>query len=557
MLETLLGKMAFSNVNMLFLLGLGVFGGTIGGRLFQKIRIPQVVGYIVIGILLGQSGLKVVNKQVVAQLQPFNYFALGLIGFAIGGELKKQVFVRYGKQFFYILFFEGVAAFVVVGALTGYAASFFLPTEVAWALGLLLGAISSSTAPAATTEVLREYKTRGPLTTGVLGIVALDDGLALMLFAIGTSLAGSLLGRGTEASTVVMHTAYEIFGSPCLGAASGFVLSYLLKRYSEEQRVLAFSLGLVLIVLGLSQALGMDMLLAAMASGVVVANFAPRKSLDVFGLLGRFTPPINTLFFVLVGAKLNLHHLTTYMLWLVGLYLVGRTAGKMAGAYAGAWLSGAERTVRRYLPLCLFSQGGVAIGMSIVAGQRFSGEIGNAIVLIVTATTFVVEILGPTFVKIAAQAAGETGRNVTEQDLINTSMARDVMDSDVPLIHKDTTVAQILQTFAERDNLYFPVVDSDRFLLGVLTIDEIKESLQHYDDLRDFLVAYDLMEDPPARVSADTALLEVQELMKTEGVEYMPIVSEENRLEGFLEARDIEKLIRRKLFELQKDWGQE
>jgi len=337
-----------------------------------------------------------------------------------------------------------------------------------------------------------------------------------------------------------------------LGSLSGLVLSRLLRRYSEEQRVLAFAIGVVLLVLGLSQVLAMDMLLAAMAAGAVVSNFAPRKSLDVFRLLERFTPPINTLFFVLVGAKLNLHDLPTYAVWLVGLYLVGRTGGKMVGAWGGARIAGSERTITRYLPLCLFSQGGVAIGLSIVAGQRFAGEIGNGIVLIVTATTFVVEILGPTFVKIAVQAAGEAGRNVTEEDLIRSSRAGDLMDENAPYVSGDTTVTHVLQTFAENDSLYFPVVGPDRSLLGILTIGEIKESLQHYEELRDVLVAYDLMEEPPATASVDTPLVEVQDLMRTNQVEYMPIVSADRKVVGFLEERDIQRLVSRRLYELQE-----
>ena len=551
MFEELTSQFSTIHVNMLFLLGLALFGGTIGGRVFQKLKIPQVVGYIAIGIILGQTGMNIVNLQTITKLQPFNYFALGLIGFMIGGELKTQIFVKYGKQFLSILLFEGITAFLTVTVLAGVVAMAFFPPNVAWALALLLGAIASATAPAATTDVLWEYKTKGPLTTTILGIVALDDGLALVLFALATSIAGSLTGQSVEGAMVILGPLYEIFGSIVIGGVSGFVLSKLLRLYSEEDRVLAFAIGTVLFVLGVSLVLDIDMLLAAMTLGAVVTNFAPRKSQDVFKIVGRVTPPIYVLFFVLVGAKLNVNNMPVYMILLVVVFLIGRTGGKMTGAYLGAKLSNAPESVRRYLPLCLFSQAGVAIGLSILAGQRFAGEIGNTIVLIVTATTFVVQIIGPPFVKLAVQKAGEVGLNITEDDLIKTLKVADIMDRTVPAIPEDMPLHQILRTFSEHNNLYFPVVKQDKTLAGIITVDSIKNTLM-YSELNQFLVAADLMETIPATAHPDTPMGNVKDLLKRYKLEYLPIVTEKNTLEGFLEARAIDHLISRKFLELQQ-----
>lgn len=290
-LTGLLGRISYFHLNILFLLGLALFGGTIGGRLFQKIRIPQVVGYIAIGILIGESGLKLIGHDIIQKLQPFNYFALGLIGFMIGGELKKEVLVRYGRQFVNILLWEGIAAFLAVSFLIGFVGSLlFGDWRFSWALALLLGAISSATAPAATMEVLREYKTRGPLTRIVLGIVALDDGLALLLFAVASSVAGSLIGNAhTSMLRIFINPLYEIGAAIAIGILAGLVLSRILRKYSEEARLLAFSVGMVLLISGLAIAIHVDMLLAAMALGVIVSNFTPRKSKDTFKLVGGFT----------------------------------------------------------------------------------------------------------------------------------------------------------------------------------------------------------------------------------------------------------------------------
>ncbi|MCG8430923.1 MAG: cation:proton antiporter [Candidatus Omnitrophica bacterium] len=541
------------HLNMLLLLGLALFGGSIGGRLFQKARIPQVVGYIAIGILLGESGLKIIGHDIIITLQPFNYFALGLIGFMIGGELKKEVLVKYGKQFVTILFLEGTGAFICVAGCVGLIGGFILGDwRVSWAVGLLLGAIASATAPAATTEVLREYKTRGPLTRTVLGIVALDDGLALLLFAVAASVAG-YLGGNAEGGLLRMfiHPFYEIGGSIAVGIGAGYILNKLLRRYSEEARLLAFSIGTVLIVLGLSLTLGVDLLLASMALGVCVTNFVPRKSKEVFKLVEGFTPPIYVLFFVLVGAKINVTRMTLPVVILGAVYLVGRTVGKALGARAGARIGKAPQAVQRYLGFCLLSQAGVAIGLSILASHYFPGTVGSMIVIIVTVNTFLLEILGPPLVKFAVTKAGEVGMNVTEEDLIAKLKTEEIMDAHPPRINKSTHLDKILTMFSEHANLYYPVVDNDLTLLGIVTVDNIK-SMFTAGDLTDLLVAVDVMEPAVAVVRPDSSIADLKKVLAKHNLEYVPVVTGENKLAGFIERRMVYKVLSVKLLELQR-----
>ncbi|MDI6605937.1 MAG: cation:proton antiporter, partial [Candidatus Omnitrophota bacterium] len=359
--------------------------------------------YIAIGIIIGESGVKVVSRNTIEALQPFNYFALGLIGFMVGGELKKEIFAKYGKQFMTILLCEGVTPFLFVSAVVGIVGTFLLGDwRLAWALGLLLGAIASATDPATSTEVLREYKTRGPLTQTILSIVALDDGLALLLFVIASSVAAGLIGNAhSGVLKSLINPVYEIGGSLVVGAITGLVFSKIIKRYSEKGRLLAFSIGTVLLITGLSLALHIELLLTAMTAGVIVVNLAPRKSREIFELVGGFTPPIYVLFFVFIGAKLNLRNLNAASAVFVGIYLFGTIAGKAVGSRFGAVISGAPESVKKYLPLGLFSQAGVAIGLSILATQYFPGEIGNTLVIIITATTFILQLIGPYFVKVA------------------------------------------------------------------------------------------------------------------------------------------------------------
>ena len=541
------------NLNILFLLGLALFGGTIGGRLFQKLRIPQVVGYIAIGIIIGGSGLKVITQDVIETLQPFNYFALGLIGFMIGGELKKDVLRKYGKQFISILLLEGIGAFLLVSVFVGVVGSFLLGDwRLSWSLGLLLGAIASATAPAATTAVLREFKTRGPLTRTILGIVAMDDGLALMLFAIASSIAGSLLGNVHKGVLrIFINPLYEIGGAIAVGIVSGLVLNKLLRKYTEEARLLAFSIGAVLIVLGISLTTHVDMLLAAMTLGVIVGNFIPRKSKEVFKLVEGFTPPIFVLFFVLVGAKLNISHMTLPIVLLGGIYIIGRSTGKAIGANLGARISNAPKTVQKYLPLCLFSQAGVAIGLSILASHYFPGYIGSAVIIIITATAFILEVIGPPFVKFAVTKAGEVGMNITEDDFVRTLKVEEIMDRNPPLIYKNMPLAQILTIFSESPNLYYPVVDTNKKLLGIITVDNIKNTFMA-TSLSDLLLAVDVMEPVIASVTSKSSISELKGILAKYNLEYLPVVTQEDEVIGFIERRMVYKVISTKIMELQR-----
>jgi len=540
------------NLNILFLLGLALFGGTIGGRLFQKLRIPQVVGYIAIGIVIGESGLKLVSHNTIVTLQPFNYFALGLIGFMVGGELKKDIFLKYGRQFMTILFCEGITPFIFVSLLVGVIGSLFFDWRLAWSLGLLFGAIASATDPATTTEVFREYKTRGPLTTTIMGIVALDDGLALMLFAIASSIAGSLSGHAHAGLLMaVISPLYDIGGAVLLGGGLGFILSKILKKYSEKERLLVFSIGTVLLITGLALVMKVEMLLAAMTAGIVVANSTPRKSRDVFQLLGGFTPPIYVIFFVLIGAKLNFIHMTAVTFLLVGIYLFGTMVGKIVGSRIGSRLSGAPGSVQKYLSFGLFSQAGVAIGLSILAAQYFPGEIGNIVVIVITATTFILQLIGPPFTKLAVTKAGEVGLNVTEEDIMQNTKTKDMMDKNPPLIYENTSLDKILKLFSQTNNLYYPVIDSNKRLSGIISVDSIKKTFMEAG-LVGLILADDLKEPVVATVSEETVLSEAKEVLDKYNLEYLLVVAKDKKVAGFIERRILSKLVSTKVMELQK-----
>ena len=320
----------------------------------------------------------------------------------------------------------------------------------------------------------------------------------------------------------------------------------------DEERLLVFSIGIVLLISGLAIAVHFDMLLAMMTLGVIVTNLTPRKSRNIFKLVKGFTPPIYVLFFVLVGAKLNIAHLNFSIVCLGFIYLVARSAGKAVGANFGSRISSAPKTVQRYLPLCLFSQAGVAIGLSILARQYFPGQIGDAIVVIVTVTAFILEIIGPLFVKIAVTKAGEVGLSITEENLIEKSIAKDFRDKTPPLIYRNTPLSDILNIFSESDHLYYPVVDEKHRLIGTITIDNIK-SVFSESSLNGFILADDLIEPVVEKVTPETSIIDVRRLLNYRGLEYLPVVDDdENKIMGSIEKRLLNRAITTKLMELQE-----
>ncbi len=284
-----------AHLGVLFILGIGVFGGIIGARLFQRLNIPQVVGYIVIGLIIGESGLQMVRSEDILMLEPLNFFALGVIGFLVGGELKIEAFRKYARQFTAILLGEGLFAFFFVSVPVTFLLQAVLHNlPVALAGGMVFGAIASATDPASTVDVLWENRSRGVLTTSIMAIVALDDALAMMLYGIGTSVAKMLTGMGSSPGHHLLLVCGELLGSLVLGAVFAMLLIWLLRWIGDRERSTALAVGLILLLISFAVFGAFDVILAAMTLGFITANAAPKRSRNLFlalrilGQIGHF-----------------------------------------------------------------------------------------------------------------------------------------------------------------------------------------------------------------------------------------------------------------------------
>ncbi len=551
--------MLSSSSSILFILGIGIFGGIGGAWIFQKLKIPQVLGYLAIGILIGKSGFQLINNDVISSLNNFNYFALGIIGFMVGGELHGSTLKKYGKQFSAILFGEGILAFTLVTVSISIVLYIFTKNFAAsLAAGIVFGAIASATDPASTMSVLWEYRSKGVLTTTIIAIVALDDALAMTLYGLGTGLAQMILGGDASFLSQLSRIGIELFGAVILGAIAGYIMNLIVRYSSDKTRTMVFGIGTLLILIALSLTLEVDVILATMTMGIVVTNLAPNRSKEFFELIKSFSAPIYVLFFVLVGARLVLTNMPGFLWVIVGLYVVFRSVGKMVGTWIGAKISHADPVVQKYAGFSLFAQGGVAIGLSIMATQHLQNlEIANGIFLSdiiitgVTATTFIVQIIGPPMTKLAVKLAKETGKNITEEDVIAKWKVSDVLDTSVPRIKTTDSVKTVVAIFMDSDYFCLPVVDQDNNTVGMISINDLK-LLMSSQDTWEWILVGDILVPAPEVITRSESLDEAMRTLDQLGREQLPVVeTKENPTSvGILDRRNVKKMVNRELVSL-------
>ena len=525
------------SIEYLFIIGLAVFGGMLGAWGFQKLKVPQVLGYIVIGLIAGESGFRIITSEAINSLAPLNTFALGIIGFLVGGELDIKEFKKYGKQFAAILLGEGVMAFILVGVASllfmMYIGASFVP---ALAGGIVFGAIASATDPASTVDVLWEYRSKGVLTTSVTAIVALDDALAMTLYGLGTGAAQMLSGGDASIGHQAIEVGIEIFGALVVGLIGALILTYLLKWFHQSEKSMGFTLGLLVLVIAVSDIYNMDVIMAAMMMGFVASNLNPVRTKRGFELLRGFSAPIYVIFFVFVGARLGLGSMPAWLWGVVGIYVVGRSFGKFSGAWLGAKISKSEPVVAKYLGLGLFCQGGVAIGLSIMAGGKLGNvslvgdlSLGDAIIYAVTATTLIVQVIGPPMVKYAAMASGEAGRNVTEEDVIAQMDVLAVMESGIDPLLESMSLEDAISRFSKDDFLVYPVVGKDGTICGMVSLSSMKEVIADHDAWK-WLVVQDVMEACTMTTNTATKVDELLVDLDDMNLDQVPVVDSVNEL---------------------------
>jgi len=403
----------------LILLAVAVIGGLMLSRLTKLVNMPAVTAYLVAGLLLGPfclgalklPGLGFQSLEQVEGLGIINQTALGFIAFAMGSEFRLHQLKAMGSKAITIGVVQAVVTTILVD-LVLIVLHLLFPQVITLPAALVLGAIASATAPAATLMVVRQYKADGPLTRLLLLVVAIDDAVGLLLFSASFGVASALESGAINVLGVVVEPILEIVLSLGLGAVMGWLLDAVEHMFHSRSKRMTLSVAFVLLTVGLSQIkfnigpvhCGFSLLLVCMMTGTVFCNVCD-TSQELMDRVERWTVPLNVLFFVLSGAELNLNVLVNPLTLLVGvIYIISRSTGKYLGAWSSCKTSKCTPAVTKHLGITLLPQAGVALGMALTAMNLHDGALIRNVVLF---SVLVYELVGPTLTKRSLRLAGE------------------------------------------------------------------------------------------------------------------------------------------------------
>lgn len=417
-------------MNQILCIALALLVGLLSSRLMKVLRLPNVTGYLLSGIIFGPFLLgKYIGGWDEGKLSAVKWIseiALGFIAFTIGTSFKTSSLKAVGKRIVLITLFEALGgAIFTIGGL--FIARIFLGDQLPISIILTLGAIACATAPAATLMVIRQYQARGPLVSTLIPVVAFDDAVALITFAVLFALSKAFAANGAvSAVEILLVPLIEIIGSIVVGTILGFLVSLGCKFFKSRANRMIMVMCAVLIIVGLSmlctenhwQILGANLsfspLLGCMMIGAIFINFRS-DAMRTIERVDQFTPPLYMLFFVISGASLDITIFgsdSALIVVIVSLvYIIFRCLGKYFGAFSSAKLTHSEPSVQKYLGFTLFPQAGVAIGLATTANQELAHlgleKQSSMILAVVLTATIIYELLGPVITKISLQKANE------------------------------------------------------------------------------------------------------------------------------------------------------
>ena len=410
-------------MTMLLSVAVSLFAGLMLSRVVKLLKLPAVTGYLIAGLLIGPfvlgrlniPGLGFTSLEEVDRMKPISEVALGFIAFAIGNEFRLSQLRVIGKQATVIAVFQALSATLLVD-LSLLGLHLLMPDKITVPVAISLGAIATATAPAATLMVVNQYKAKGPLVDLLLPIVALDDAVGLIVFAISFGIAKTFSsGAALSIISVLVNPLLEVVASVALGSLLGLIYTYIERFFHSRSKRLCVAITFVILAVSLSMLdfkfpgteleLGFSSLLVCMMLGTIFCNICP-SSEELMAKTDRWTAPLFVLFFVISGAELDLSVFSDLTCVLLGVvYIVFRSAGKILGASISSKFMKCSPTIQKWLGFTLLPQAGVALGMSVTVAEL--GPEGGIIRSIVLFSVLIYELVGPMLTKIALTKAGE------------------------------------------------------------------------------------------------------------------------------------------------------
>lgn len=404
---------------ILLTLSMALLSGLLLSRFAKKLGLPAVTAYLVAGVIIGPFCLGRFGF-VFTEANPPQFYsllcdlALGFIAFAIGNEFRLAQLKKIGKQATIVGIFQAIITTIVVD-IALISLSFILPDGyLPLPAAIVLGAVATATAPAATLMVVRQYKAKGPVTDILLPVVALDDAVGLVVFAISFGVAGALDTGAIDAVSMIVNPLLEVILSIALGALMGFLFTLCEQFFHSRSKRMAISVTFVMLTVALSSLkfeiggvhIAFSSLLACMMLGTIFCNICDFSE-ELMDRADRWTAPLLVLFFVLSGAELDLSVFGNWIYVVIGLaYIIFRSLGKYFGARFSAKISHCDENIVKYLGITLLPQAGVALGMASQA-WGLGDEIGGLVQSITLFSVLIYELVGPYFTKVALTKAGD------------------------------------------------------------------------------------------------------------------------------------------------------
>lgn len=404
----------------LLALSIALLAGLLMSRVTKIWNLPAVTAYLVAGILIGPyclgrlgiPGIGFISSEDVASYSIISEAALGFIAVAMGNEFRITELRKIGKQATVIAIFQAIVATIFVDAAL-IVMHLIMPDKLPLSCAITLGAVATATAPAATLMVVKQYKAEGPLTRILLPVVALDDVVGLVVFAISFGIAKALEHGTVDVISVIVNPLIEVIASALLGAVLGLLFTYVERFFHSRSKRMSISVTFVFLAVALSMleipighvTIGFSSLLVCMVMGTVFCNLCDFSE-ELMDRMDRWTGPIMVLFFVISGSGLEFSVFSDWAIILVGvIYIIFRSLGKMEGAKISATFMKTSPTIRKYLGITLLPQAGVSLGMSLTAMSL--GEPGLIIRNVALFAVLVYELVGPLMTRIALERAGE------------------------------------------------------------------------------------------------------------------------------------------------------
>lgn len=403
----------FHNIDIepIFVIGLMIILAFYSGKSMKWIKLPSIIGFMIVGVLLGPSLFNIIDENFQEKLGFVTDIALGFVALGIGLELSFVSLKQQGAGIVTVIFAESFGAFILV---TGFV--YLLTKDLP--LSLIFGSIAPASDPAGTVAIIQEYKSKGPLTSALYSVVGFDDALGIIIFGFAAAFAKSILGQemGVDTGSILQLVSTplkEVGLSIAVGCIVAFLFSILARKLSKNRDLFILLFGFVLISSGLCHIFNLSLILTNMIFGIVIVNTQKFTLIEkLHGELKKLMPLLFILFFTLAGANLRISAIPS--LGLIGLiYFVSRGVGLIGGAKIGAHLGKLPDNIKKYLGLGILSQAGVAISLGLIVKSEFSQfgshglQIGSTVITTVTITSILFTIVGPILTKIALSKAGE------------------------------------------------------------------------------------------------------------------------------------------------------